>query len=373
MAERGDRELVILARQGDKDAFGCLIERYQAPAGRIALRMLGEADAAQDVVQEALLEAYLSLGELQKEDSFRSWLYGIVMNLSKSQLREQTRRHRLDGELDDEVPSGSSGDPQLAAVENELHQLVLAAIQELPPAHRETALLFYYESLSLHEVAAITGASSGAVKVRLHRARSHLREKLRRSYPEIESGGPKPTRRKIMLRVKIADIIRRGEQFIAILQEEGQEKFLPIWIGPFEGQAIAIGLNAYPVIRPMTFDFIVHLLEALGAKLEEARVEVLKDQIFYGIAKLRLGDMVKEVDARPSDVLALAVRTGCPIYAAAEVMEQAGIGREALEKEYGPVRLGEGSGEILKEFEAQKVKAMAKMKESEASEKKGKE
>ena len=84
MAERTDRELVILSRQGDKEAFGCLIERYQALASRTALRMVSAQDAAQDLMQEAMLQAYLSLKELRNEESFRSWLYGIVLNVSKS-------------------------------------------------------------------------------------------------------------------------------------------------------------------------------------------------------------------------------------------------------------------------------------------------
>lgn len=370
MAEPTDRDLVILTRQGDKEAFCILMERYQVLAERIALRMLGAADAAQDLVQEAMLQAYLSIRDLQKEDSFRSWLYGIVMNVSKSYLREQTRRWRLDGELDDEHPGDASDDPQVMAVENELHHLVLTAIADLPRAHRETALLYYYESLTLHEVAAITGASAGATRVRLHRARNHLREKLSRIYPDIGSYDPKPIRRKPMIHVKIADIVKHAEQFTVILQEEGQEKFLPIWIGPFEGRAIAIGLRAFPVNRPETYDFIVHLLGTLGAQLVEVQVVVLKGAIFYGIAKLRLGDEVKEVDARPSDVLALAVRTGCPIYVSAEVMEQAGVGREALEKQIGPIHVGEGVEEILKEIEKKQKELMAILKDLEEAEEK---
>jgi bifunctional DNase/RNase len=101
----------------------------------------------------------------------------------------------------------------------------------------------------------------------------------------------------------------------------------------------------------MTFDFMAHLLDVLGAQLEEARVEVLKDTIFYGIAKVRIGNEVKEVDARPSDVLALAVRTGSPIYVAEEVMQQASKDIAAFKNEFGPFIPGEGVETILKEFE----------------------
>jgi RNA polymerase sigma factor (sigma-70 family) len=357
VSERTDRELIILSRQGNKEAFGDLIARYQALVGRIALRMVGAQDVAQDLVQEAMLQAYLSLKDLQNEESFRSWLYGIVLNVSKSYLRDQKRRSYFSEALNDNQPedlwdsSTPSKDPQQIAVERELHSLVLSAIEELPQAYREAARLYYYESLTLHEIAAITGASPGAIKVRLHRARHHLREKLHRVYPEIEPGMTSKRRRKTMIRVKIVDIVKNDEKYIVLLQDEAQGKILPIWVGPMEGTAIAMGLRAYPTRRPMTFDFMTHLLDALGAQLEEVRVEVLKESIFYGIAKVRLGNEVKEVDARPSDVLALAVRTSSPIYVAEEVMQQASQDITAYENEIGKLTPGEGVETILKDFE----------------------
>jgi RNA polymerase sigma factor (sigma-70 family) len=357
MAEKTDRELVILTRQGDKEAFGYLIERYQVLASRIALRMVTAQDAAQDLVQEAMLQAYLSLNDLRNEESFRSWLYGIVLNVSKSYLRDQKRRSRFSEALNDDQPEGlwnassASRDPQQIAMERELHNLVLSAIGELPPASRETARLYYYESLTVDEIAAITGASPGAIKIRLHRARNYLREKLGQTYPEIKPVTMLKDRRKTMIKTKIVDIVNAEEKYVVLLQDEVQEKVLPIWIGPLEGTAIAMGLRAYPTRRPMTFDFMTHLLEALGAQLEEVRIEVLKDSIFYGIAKVSIGNEVKEVDARPSDVLALAVRTGSPIYVAEEVMQQASKDMTTYENETGKFNPGEGAEAILKDFE----------------------
>jgi RNA polymerase sigma factor (sigma-70 family) len=358
LAERTDRELVILARQGDREAFGGLIERYQMLARRVALRMVIADDAAQDLVQEAMLQAYLSLDDLRNEESFRSWLYGIVLNVSKSYLREENRRSRFSEALDDDQAAGlwnSSGatqDPQHIAIERELHNLVLSAIQELPEASREAARLYYYESLTLHEIAAISGAAPGAIKVRLHRARKSLREKLHQAYPEIKPGARPKYRRKIMIKANVVDIVKSDEKYVVLLQDEAQGKILRMWVGPLEGTAIAMGLRAYPTLRPMTFDFMIRLLDTLGAQLEEVRVEVLKDSIFYGIAKLRIGNEEKEVDARPSDVLALAVRTNSPIYVAEEVMQQASQDLAEYEKESGKLTPGEGVDGILKEFEA---------------------
>ena len=357
MGERTDRELVIRARQGDKEAFGCLIERYQTMAGHIALRMVNAPETAQDLVQEAMLQAYLSLKDLRNEESFRSWLYGIVLNIAKSHLREEKRRSFSNEALNDNQLEGlwssSSAikDPQQIALERELHQHVLSAIQDLPQAHRETAQLYYYESLTLHEIAAITGASQGAIKVRLHRARNQLSQTLSHAYPEIMQGIRPKNRRKTMIRANIVDIVKSDEKYIVLLQDEARGRILPVWVGPFESTAIAMGLRAYPTDRPMTFDFIVRLLETLGAQLVEVRVELLKDEVFYGIAQVRFGSDLKELDARPSDVLALAVRTGSPIYVAEEVMEQASKDMTTYENETGKLTPGEGVEDILRDFD----------------------
>lgn len=155
-----------------------------------------------------------------------------------------------------------------------------------------------------------------------------------------------------MIKANVVDIVKSDEKYIVLLQDEAQGRILCMWIGPFEGMAIAMGLRAYPTARPMTFDFMIRLLDTLGAQLEEVRVEVLKDSIFYGIARLRIGNEEKEVDARPSDVLALAVRTNSPIYVAEEVMQQASKDLAEYEKESGKLTPGEGVEAILKEFEA---------------------
>jgi RNA polymerase sigma factor (sigma-70 family) len=376
LAEPTDRELVILTRQGNKEAFGCLIERYLGLMERIALRMVSAPDAAQDLVQESMLQAFLSLKDLRDVDRFRSWLYGIVLNVSKSYLRDQKRQTCFNEVLDDDQPVGlwssgnASNDPQEIAVERELHNLVLLAIEELPQAHREAARLYYYESLSLLEIAAITGASPGAIKVRLHRARNHLRDKLQPTYPEIGPEKTRKYRRKTMIKAKIVDIVKRDNNHIVILQDESQGKLLPIWIGPFEAEAIVVSLCLIPVARPQTHDFIVHLLAAFGGQLEEVRVEVIKDEVFYGIAKIRIGNEIKEVDARPSDILALAVRTGTPIYIAEEVMQQSGQDINAYENTFGPFTPGEGVESILKHFKEMKKRVHTpcpEEKDSEAS------
>jgi len=357
VTELTDRELVILSRQGNKEAFGYLMERYQMMIRQVALRMIMAEDIAQDLSQETMLQAYLSLHDLRDEERFRSWLYGIALNITKGYLRGQKQQHNLHIPInDDQIKNQpdadhNASDPQEIAIERELHVLVLDAIKGLPKAHRESARLYYYESLTLHEITAITGASPEAIKVRLHRARNQLREKLQNAYPEFKHHLTPNERRRKMIKAIVADILVREDKYIVILQDEAGEKMLPIWIGASEGAAIAMGLRAYPTLRPMTFDFMAHLLNALDAKVEEVRIEVLKDMVFYGTVKVRMGKKIKEVDARPSDVLALAVRTGSPIYVAEEVMQQASQDRALFENEFGRFTPGEGVEAIIKEFE----------------------
>lgn len=364
--ERPDRELVASARQGDKAAFGVLAQRHQEATRRLALRMVSNPEVVQDLVQEALLEAYLSLDRLREPERFRSWLGGIVLNLCRSYLRERKRRGLRNANL----KAGSNFDwwhlqsdlpgPEVSAEARELHRLVLSAIQDLPASQRQATLLFYYEYLSLREIAAVAGVSVGAVKVRLYRARQQLREHLLHQHPEVQPVSLRQARRQLMIRVHIADVIQQNGKTVVLLVDENQQRVLPIWIGDFEGYSIAMGVRDYTTLRPMTFNFLANMLDALGAELQEARVESLRDETFYGVAKVRIGNQIKEVDARPSDVLALAAHTGCPIYVAQTVMEKAGknveqgidmpeslMGIEAM-----PLPSGEGIDAVLKEVEA---------------------
>jgi RNA polymerase sigma factor (sigma-70 family) len=351
---RSDQELVRLALSGDKEAFGQLAERHMEVARRIAARMLWRDDIAQELVQEALLQAYLSLDRLREAQLFKSWLFGIVLNLCRSYLREQKRggfpeyNGTEESAFDPSRVYTRTPEPEKVAEERELHRLVLAAIEDLLPSQKEVTLLFYYEFLSLQEIANLLGTSVGAVKMRLNRARGQLREQLLQNAPEVEKERKIQPRRKQMVKVTIADVVKQDQKYIVMLKDEAGERILQIWIGPFEGESVAMGVGGFRAPRPLTFNFIANILQALGAELEEVRVDSLKDETFYGTAKIRIGNEVKEVDARPSDVLALAVRTGSPIYVSEGVMERAA----KPVQEFGEaVPNGEGIREILKEVE----------------------
>jgi RNA polymerase sigma factor (sigma-70 family) len=368
-----DADLVFEARQGNLEAFEKLVDRYQTLALGIARRLMPSDEEAQDIVQETLLEAYLSLHRLRKPERFKSWLLGILLNLGRNRLRRNLRNKTEQNQipLDWEVAyalADQKPQPQQVAEERELHRQVVAAVDELPINLRDAIWLFYFETMSLQEIGVLLGISVNAVKVRLHRARHSLRKKLEVRYPEFQISDRKVDRRKLMIKVSIADVIKHQEKTIVLLLNEAQDRVLPMWIGEFEGASIVLGMSGFQTPRPLTFDFISHLLTASNVALEEVRVESIKSETFYGVAKLRIGDQVKEVDARPSDVLALAIRTDSPIYVADEIMAQAGkavrLGITMPENLQDTTELpypdGEGMQTLLEEIKAALFKGLPK-------------
>jgi len=100
---------------------------------------------------------------------------------------------------------------------------------------------------------------------------------------------------------------------------------LLIWVGSFEGESIAIGLNDFATPRPLTHNFYTSLLQAIDARVAEVQIVALKKDTFYAVVKMRCGKKMSEVDARPSDAMALAVLNDAPIFVAEEVLETGGM------------------------------------------------
>ncbi len=119
-----------------------------------------------------------------------------------------------------------------------------------------------------------------------------------------------------------------GPPRVVLLREKASPRFLPIWIGAFEAEAIAMHLQGVEMPRPLTHDLTVNLLRHLEARLESVEVTELRDDTFYARLNLVTPKQRLSVDARPSDAIALAVRAGVPIYVAETVMELAGIVEE---------------------------------------------
>jgi len=110
---------------------------------------------------------------------------------------------------------------------------------------------------------------------------------------------------------------------IVILADEGGERALPIWIGPFEANAIAMRLEGVAPPRPMTHDLFASSLGELDARLEKVTISDLRENTFFAILSVASDGTQREIDARPSDAIALALRLGAPIYVEQVVLEKA--------------------------------------------------
>jgi bifunctional DNase/RNase len=123
-----------------------------------------------------------------------------------------------------------------------------------------------------------------------------------------------------------------------ILRDEEDKRSLPIWVGIFEANAIALELEKIPTARPMTHDLIKNILEAVEARVLKVVVTDLKENTFFAVLHLQLGETEYTVDSRPSDAIALALRVAAPIYVDEEVVRKAKSLETAPAKEAEPAK-----------------------------------
>ncbi len=130
------------------------------------------------------------------------------------------------------------------------------------------------------------------------------------------------------IRVNMANYKR-----VVMLKERETGRYLPIWIGHFEADAIAIPMQKVPVSRPLTHDLLRSAIDTLGGKLEHIVIHDLADETFYAKLVVFQDGKTCEVDARPSDAIALAIRAEVPIFVEEKVLDSAGISLEIEEEE----------------------------------------
>jgi RNA polymerase sigma-70 factor (ECF subfamily) len=170
------------ARQGDSDAFRALVERHSRHAFRLAFRMTGNEQDAEDVVQESFIRAYRQLGRFERRANFGTWLYRIVANCSvdlirvRQSRRDQSRRECLD-QVSEVVAIESPG-PERLARSAEIEQLVNEALSHLSPLERAAFTLRHYEGRSIDEIAKMLGLGTSAAKHSVFRAVRKLRVAL---------------------------------------------------------------------------------------------------------------------------------------------------------------------------------------------------
>jgi hypothetical protein len=127
-----------------------------------------------------------------------------------------------------------------------------------------------------------------------------------------------------------------NQQRIVVLREVDAERYLPIWIGPYEAESITIALQEIEVARPQTHDLLKNILASLNARLLRIEVISLRDEVFYGNLVVETAGKILNIDSRPSDALALAVRAHVPIMVSREVLDSAGVVPEEDLREQKP-------------------------------------
>jgi RNA polymerase sigma-70 factor (ECF subfamily) len=191
-----EMETIARAQRGDLSAFNRLVLAYQNLAYNVAYRIMGDADAAADVCQEAFLSAFKHIRAL-RSSSFKSWLLRIVTNMCYDHLRHQRRRpaHSLE-ELTTSENTGENPEhfswmtyegagPEEQMMSHELADVLQSGIASLPADQRAIIVLSDVQGFTYQEIAEITGIPLGTVKSRLSRARAKLRDYLLAVHPEL--------------------------------------------------------------------------------------------------------------------------------------------------------------------------------------------
>jgi RNA polymerase sigma-70 factor, ECF subfamily len=167
------------ARQGDRVAFGRLVEAYQGPVYNLAYRMLGNSGEAEEAAQEAFIRAFTRLHTYDPSRKFSTWILSITSNYCIDLIRK--RRATLLS-LEEPLPphpalmSDRTENPEAQAVNNEREALVQSLLARLPEDYREAVVLRYWYDLSYEEIAEMTDTTVSAIKSRLFRARRQMAE-----------------------------------------------------------------------------------------------------------------------------------------------------------------------------------------------------
>ena len=122
---------------------------------------------------------------------------------------------------------------------------------------------------------------------------------------------------------------------MVILRELGQERYLPIWIGVYEAEAITLALQEVEVSRPLTWDLLKNMIHTLGARVIRVEVVALREDTYFGNIVIEVNERQINIDARPSDAIALAVRTHVPILVSRKILDTAGVVPEKDLRESG--------------------------------------
>ena len=182
--ELTDAAFVTRARSGDTDAYRVLVERHGRALFRLAFRMTGNEQDAEDVVQESFLRAYRQLGKFDERASFGTWLYRIATNCSLDLVRSRKRRSEnlapADPEMEDPMVSLPAADPnpERLSLSGEIRDRLAEAMNELSATERTAFVLRHFEGMCIEDVSRVLDCQPGAAKHSVFRAVQKLRRAL---------------------------------------------------------------------------------------------------------------------------------------------------------------------------------------------------
>jgi len=167
-----------------------------------------------------------------------------------------------------------------------------------------------------------------------------------------------------MIRVKISgvaiDPVTRG--FVVILKDETEKKWLPIWVGHYEAKMISLALEKIKPVRPLPHDLIKNILDSLNIIVTRVVICNIRDNTYFASVSLKINQTEKEIDARPSDAIALALRVDAPIYVTKEVLNKASTEKITFENEK-EVKLAELQQRMEKAIEIENYEEAAKLRD----------
>jgi len=334
--EQDDAALVACVLRGERDAFDILLQRYASSVQRLCITLLGTTVEAQDIAQEAALQAFLGLSHLREPARFAAWFHAIAANLARSALRRRSE-HSLE-RLDEETITHLVWIEMPRTVEEyqmerELHETILLALQDLSPANRQVVIGFYLQGYHYEELAQLLSVPVSTVKWRLFQGRQQLKTLLRPlaetlHYPierKQRKGEHMTTEDLVALHFDSMRRLPFTRQYLVILRDPGSSRGLPVSLTESEYNALEVAFRARQYAHELALpqDLSQRLLESFEAQLQRVVINALAGQTLYATATIRQGVHTREIDMRLSEALVLAARMDTPISITRSLFETA--------------------------------------------------
>ena len=175
-----EEHYIAKALKGDTMAFEWLVIQYKDLVYTLALRMLQIPEEAEELAQDVFMQVYKSLNQFKKKSKFSTWLYRITYNLSVNKLKSISKSYNNKNiEEVQQANAAKENDSLYKLQEKEQQQIIQSAINKLQELDRFIISLYYFDDLSLKEIAEVVGIKAGNVKIKLHRSREFLHEQLK--------------------------------------------------------------------------------------------------------------------------------------------------------------------------------------------------